>query len=420
METLNGTFSSDRKTSSQLPVQTGKKGVELTPPVQKKAKNNTGLPDSLKSGVENLSGISMDDVKVHYNSSKPAQLQAHAYAQGNQIHIAPGQEKHLAHEAWHVVQQKQGRVKATKQLKGVVPVNDDKGLEQEADVMGAKAMQMRLDHKALHAMQRAVPKVANKGLDNSERNVLQGMFYEYDSEGKTEEEKYIWHWGPVVPALWVEKKGTDNEQEMHKNYGVWIRKGTKAHLGQLMVANEQVALLQSRVQSAYKKLDEFKETVGSREQVVEQLHLAHETTKMYVDELGFALKKYAAATIIGVPLIVGVAAIAQHFLSLPGVPMAVKAAFDIAGVLYGAFVTYRWMKTDLLPVLARAALAGGNTVIWATTIFNLLQEGLNGQWFNSVHIAALPLAITIEIVLRRLMTKVEGMMVEKFGHGNNV
>jgi hypothetical protein len=39
-----------------------------------------------------------------------------------------------------VAQQKQGRVKPTKQLKGKVPVNDDKGLETEADVMGAKAV----------------------------------------------------------------------------------------------------------------------------------------------------------------------------------------------------------------------------------------------------------------------------------------
>ncbi len=102
--------------------------------------NNTGLPDNLKSGIENLSGYSMDDVKVHYNSDKPAQLNAHAYAQGSDIHLAPGQEKHLPHEAWHVVQQAQGRVKPTMQMKGEVPVNDDKGLEQEADIMGAKAI----------------------------------------------------------------------------------------------------------------------------------------------------------------------------------------------------------------------------------------------------------------------------------------
>jgi hypothetical protein len=101
--------------------------------------NKTGLPDQLKTGVENLSGYSMDDVRVHRNSPKPAQLQAHAYAKGTDIHLAHGQEKHLPHEAWHVVQQKQGRVKPTMQMKGKVNVNDDAGLEREADVMGGKA-----------------------------------------------------------------------------------------------------------------------------------------------------------------------------------------------------------------------------------------------------------------------------------------
>tara|TARA_R110002033_G_C3887959_1_gene238558 strand:- start:645 stop:2456 length:1812 start_codon:yes stop_codon:yes gene_type:complete len=101
-------------------------------------RNNTGLPDNLKSGIENLSGYSMDDVKVHYHSDKPAQLQAHAFAQGTDIHLGSGQEKHLPHEAWHVVQQKQGRVQPTTSVAGA-PVNDNNGLETEADVMGAKA-----------------------------------------------------------------------------------------------------------------------------------------------------------------------------------------------------------------------------------------------------------------------------------------
>jgi hypothetical protein len=108
-------------------------------PVQKKQENHTGLPDNLKTGVENLSGYAMDDVKVHYNSAKPAGLNALAYAQGTEIHLGPGQEKHLPHEAWHVVQQKQGRVQPTMQLKGSVPVNDDQGLEREADAMGERA-----------------------------------------------------------------------------------------------------------------------------------------------------------------------------------------------------------------------------------------------------------------------------------------
>lgn len=78
--------------------------------------NATGLPDQLKSGVEDLSGLSLDNVRVHYNSSKPAQLNALAYAQGTDIHVASGQERHLPHEAWHVVQQAQGRVQPTRQL----------------------------------------------------------------------------------------------------------------------------------------------------------------------------------------------------------------------------------------------------------------------------------------------------------------
>ena len=120
---------------------TGDYGVGKTDhtPVQRKP-NNTGLPDNLKTGVENLSGYAMDDVKVHYNSDKPVQLNAHAYAQGTDIHLAAGQERHLPHEAWHVVQQKQGRVKPTMQMKGGTQVNDDQGLEREADVMGEQVV----------------------------------------------------------------------------------------------------------------------------------------------------------------------------------------------------------------------------------------------------------------------------------------
>jgi hypothetical protein len=98
------------------------------------------MPNRLKSGIEAISGVSMDDVKVRRNSAEPAKLGALAYAQGSEIHLGPGQERHLPHEAWHVVQQKQGRVKATRQLRGKRAVNDDPGLEREADVMSASAL----------------------------------------------------------------------------------------------------------------------------------------------------------------------------------------------------------------------------------------------------------------------------------------
>lgn len=101
-------------------------------------KNETGMPDNLKAGIEDLSGFSMDDVRVHYNSDKPATVQALAYTQGTDIHVAPGQERHLPHEAWHVAQQMAGRVEPTTEVGGL-PVNDSIELEHEADVMGAKA-----------------------------------------------------------------------------------------------------------------------------------------------------------------------------------------------------------------------------------------------------------------------------------------
>jgi hypothetical protein len=102
-----------------------------------------GLPSELKSSIEMLSGFAMDDVTVHANSTKPAQLQAHAFTQDTQIHLAPGQEKHLAHEAWHVVQQKQGRVRPNAQTWNGTAINDDVGLEREADIMGERALQLR-------------------------------------------------------------------------------------------------------------------------------------------------------------------------------------------------------------------------------------------------------------------------------------
>jgi hypothetical protein len=117
-------------------------------PVQRK-RNATGLPDNLKRNVESLTGSSLDHVRVHYRSPLPATVGALAYTQGHAIHVGPGQERHLPHEAIHAVQQAQGRVKATGQAKGgTVPLNADRSLEHEADHLGAKATQMKADPAA--------------------------------------------------------------------------------------------------------------------------------------------------------------------------------------------------------------------------------------------------------------------------------
>lgn len=78
--------------------------------------NDTGLPDNLKSGLEQLSGYAMDDVNVHYNTSQPSQLNSKIDTQD-----APEHEKHLPQEAWHVVHPP--KVKKN--------TNDSKGLKKE-------------------------------------------------------------------------------------------------------------------------------------------------------------------------------------------------------------------------------------------------------------------------------------------------
>ncbi|MBD1848306.1 DUF4157 domain-containing protein [Cyanobacteria bacterium FACHB-63] len=143
-----------KQTKEEEPVQkqddsTGKKPLQSRVTIHpgyadEEQEQAMGLPDRLKAGIEALSGIAMDDVKVHYNSPKPAQMKALAYTQGTNIYLAPGQEKHLPHEAWHVVQQEKGRVEPTMQTKGI-GVNDNPGLEREATVMGQKAS----DHSSL-------------------------------------------------------------------------------------------------------------------------------------------------------------------------------------------------------------------------------------------------------------------------------
>lgn len=97
------------------------------------------MPDSLRAGLQSLSGFDLSPVRVRYNSPKPAQVGALAYTQGTEIHLSRGQERHLPHEGWHVVQQMQGRVRPTVQYKKTA-INDDAALEREADVMGQRAV----------------------------------------------------------------------------------------------------------------------------------------------------------------------------------------------------------------------------------------------------------------------------------------
>lgn len=109
-----------------------KKMKQKTQKLSKEKPNNTGIPAQMKHSFESRSGLSFDDVRVHYQSSKPAKIHALAYTQGSDVYIGPGQEQYLQHELGHVVQQKQGRVFPTR-VRGGYAFNTSAQLEREAD-----------------------------------------------------------------------------------------------------------------------------------------------------------------------------------------------------------------------------------------------------------------------------------------------
>lgn len=106
---------------------------------QENRPNLTGIPTQMKLDFERRSGLSFDDVRVHYNSSKPAQLRALAYTRGTQVYIGPGHEGSLRHELGHVIQQKSGRVRPTRWIGGL-PVNDQPEMERDADRIAVQCM----------------------------------------------------------------------------------------------------------------------------------------------------------------------------------------------------------------------------------------------------------------------------------------
>ena len=107
------------------------------------------IPAPLRSQMESAFNANFANVKIH-EGNHVGDVGAIAYTQGNDIHFAPGQfnpdmrsgQALIGHELAHVLQQRQGRVKPTTQINGL-PVNDQSALEQEADVLGQKAAQMK-------------------------------------------------------------------------------------------------------------------------------------------------------------------------------------------------------------------------------------------------------------------------------------
>ena len=98
----------------------------------KKNPDHIAVHDNVKAKVEKVSGLSLKDVNIVFNSDKPKKLNAHAFTQGTNVWIGPGKEKYLEHELKHVVQQKEGRVPFKKNDYGY-PIVQRNDLELEAD-----------------------------------------------------------------------------------------------------------------------------------------------------------------------------------------------------------------------------------------------------------------------------------------------
>ncbi len=81
--------------------------------------------------------LARENVRVHRQSPAPARIGAEAYTKGDDIYLAPGNEKHLSHELGHVAQQRQNRVRPTGKIGGK-DVNESPALEHEADSLGSR------------------------------------------------------------------------------------------------------------------------------------------------------------------------------------------------------------------------------------------------------------------------------------------
>ena len=96
------------------------------------------LPDPVRGRMEAALGADFADVRLHESGAAPA-MRAEAFAQGSDIHLAPGHGEPgaelLGHELAHVVQQRAGRVAPAG---GALVV--DPALEAEADAAGQRAL----------------------------------------------------------------------------------------------------------------------------------------------------------------------------------------------------------------------------------------------------------------------------------------
>jgi len=236
----NGQFDDNENSASMMPpaqlfASSTKEDKDVSQLSKASSGKGTALPEEVQGKMENSMGHDFSNVDIHENSDKATNLGAKAYAQGNEVHFAPGQynpesekgQQLIGHELAHVVQQREGKVEPTKKMGKGMSVNDDPALESQADKMGAKATKG----------------VAGTGGDISGNTdvgspVVQG-FFEEDRAGET--------WSQADDLSLAVKQG-------YPNHELYAKKGKVAESNRkLKAVGSGVELIETGTKDTFKK-----------------------------------------------------------------------------------------------------------------------------------------------------------------------
>ncbi|WP_437765359.1 DUF4157 domain-containing protein [Sorangium sp. So ce281] len=221
------------------------------------------MPEAVRERMESAFSADFSDLRIHPGSARATALGALAYTQGSDIHVAPGHwapetgrgQELLGHEIAHVVQQREGRVRATAQTQGVA-LNDEPALEREADELAQKAVKASTEpaqrrttaggcwdvmqrteawgHDPPDAQLTAFVKALDTLVNQAARMILQDPLSIPETDG------YIARWKAVMTSFMDEFQGTgdlkkalEREKFIYAAYGYAVESLTNVQIGVL-------------------------------------------------------------------------------------------------------------------------------------------------------------------------------------------
>ncbi len=185
----------------------GAKFQEMAEQHAQQSVNKTGIPDDLKTNTENVLKVSLNKIKVHYNSKEPEKVDAHSLTKGNHVYIGPGREEDLPHELIHAGKHQEEGVQPTMTTQDGVGINGDVSKEKEAETLATKAkrnqsvpskqpLQPLAENNSntatvqlLHAREMVVGNTYRYQLDGGERTaqlvgITHGGYYHFDNRDR--------------------------------------------------------------------------------------------------------------------------------------------------------------------------------------------------------------------------------------------